>query len=227
MTSHRHRRRDSAASRERLKAAARQVFDEAGFEGARTQAIAARAGLITHYFGGKRGLYTAVLAEDIARAQARLAPSADAGSPWPERFDRYLAGLAAAFAENPALVRILTREQMQGARNLTAPVRRALLGFFETTRKLATQGAGARRLAPRDAHALHLSAVGCLIYALLTAPARATYARGGPRVPPFDWDRYVDHVRGLFRRGLELEAEPPRGRAGRNAAERRLRSKEE
>ncbi|MGW9193160.1 TetR/AcrR family transcriptional regulator [Micromonospora chersina] len=58
------RRRDAERTRERILEAALVEFGEHGFAGARTSAIAARAGvnqqLISYYFAGKEGLYQAL-----------------------------------------------------------------------------------------------------------------------------------------------------------------------
>jgi TetR/AcrR family transcriptional regulator len=59
------RRRDPAATRRKLLAAARREFAQQGFAGARVDEIAARAGvnkqLVYHYFGDKDAIYLAVL----------------------------------------------------------------------------------------------------------------------------------------------------------------------
>lgn len=59
------RKRDAAATREKLLNAALAEFSENGFSGARTAAIAARAGcnirMLYHYFGNKDGIYLAAL----------------------------------------------------------------------------------------------------------------------------------------------------------------------
>ena len=59
------RQRDAERSRRKLLAAALDEFSARGYTGARVSAIAARAGLnaqlISYYFGGKEGLYLAVL----------------------------------------------------------------------------------------------------------------------------------------------------------------------
>src|SRR3984893_11327714 len=71
------RRRNPAATRQKLLAAARREFAASGLAGARVDEIAARAGvnkqLVYHYYGDKDALYLAVLEwvyEEI-RAQER------------------------------------------------------------------------------------------------------------------------------------------------------------
>ena len=59
------RTRNSAKTKASILAAARVEFADRGFEGARVDAIAERAGankrLLYHYFGNKEDLYRAVL----------------------------------------------------------------------------------------------------------------------------------------------------------------------
>jgi AcrR family transcriptional regulator len=74
------RRRDAGRSRARLLAAATELFAERGYTGTALRAVAERAGvdaaLIARYYGGKDGLYQAVLAADPVVGAAR-----DPGAP--------------------------------------------------------------------------------------------------------------------------------------------------
>jgi AcrR family transcriptional regulator len=67
------RRRDAAATRDALLAAARALFDAHGFRGTTVRMIGERAGvdqaLIARYFGGKSELYQAVLADAGAQPE--------------------------------------------------------------------------------------------------------------------------------------------------------------
>jgi AcrR family transcriptional regulator len=66
------RPRDADASRRALLRAATKLFDERGYDAATTREIGERAGLdpalIARYFGGKSGLYMAVLADEERNA---------------------------------------------------------------------------------------------------------------------------------------------------------------
>ena len=72
------RARDSAASRRALLVAAGELFHERGYDGAKVRDIGERAGvdpaLIARYFGGKEGLYLAVLAEEDAAGDDPMDP---------------------------------------------------------------------------------------------------------------------------------------------------------
>ncbi|MGH2514312.1 MAG: TetR/AcrR family transcriptional regulator [Ktedonobacterales bacterium] len=73
------RSRDPEAAREAFLSAAEAIFARAGFDGARVEEIAARAGynkaLLFHYFGDKLGLYQAVVTrhcDQVAAGNARM-----------------------------------------------------------------------------------------------------------------------------------------------------------
>ncbi|PPK64449.1 helix-turn-helix domain-containing protein [Actinokineospora auranticolor] len=96
------RRRDPERTRALILAAAAAEFAAHGFAGARTSAIAERAGvnqqLIWYYFDSKDGLYRA-LAEVWQRRQRELVPP---GTPLPEQLRRY----ALEALDNPDGVRL-------------------------------------------------------------------------------------------------------------------------
>jgi AcrR family transcriptional regulator len=72
------RSRNAAASRQSLLEAAGALFHERGFDGATVREIGERAqvdpALIARYFGGKEGLYLAVLAEEGADDEGPMDP---------------------------------------------------------------------------------------------------------------------------------------------------------
>src|SRR6185295_1241672 len=69
--------RDAVATRQSLLDAATTLFAERGFDGARVDEIARRAGvnkaMISYHFGGKKALYNAILADDFGWVLERLA----------------------------------------------------------------------------------------------------------------------------------------------------------
>jgi AcrR family transcriptional regulator len=95
------RRRDPEGTREALLDAALHEFSRRGLAGARTSEIAARAGvnkqLISHHFGGKDGLYRAL----VERWLTAEAAYGDEGTP--------LSDLAAAYVEDGVRHRDLHR----------------------------------------------------------------------------------------------------------------------
>ncbi|GAB0105814.1 TetR/AcrR family transcriptional regulator [Nocardia sp. JMUB6875] len=109
------RRRDAERSRQALLDAALDEFAAKGFDGARVQEIADRAGvnkqLIAYYFGGKDGLY-----QEIQRGwPAAEAERADPELPLGEIAARYLSAILA----DPRPARLLVWRGLTGSGSAT------------------------------------------------------------------------------------------------------------
>lgn len=115
-------RRNPDASRQRILAAATEVFSEQGLDGARVDEIADRSGInkrmLYHYFGNKDELFGAVLEElyeTICRGSATL--DLDAGSP-PEAIHRLVDFALNFYLDNPHAMTLLNNENLHKARHL-------------------------------------------------------------------------------------------------------------
>ena len=125
------RARNSGKTKAMILVAARAEFAERGFEGARVDAIAERAGankrLLYHYFGNKEDLYRAVLLDaygEIRKGERAL--SLDQYGPV-EAMDRLVRFTFRHFLANPWFPRLLGTENLENARFLkTMPDIRAL-----------------------------------------------------------------------------------------------------
>jgi AcrR family transcriptional regulator len=116
------RQRDAARTKATILKAARDEFCEQGLNGARVDAIAARAKankrLLYHYFGNKEALYSAVLLdayEEIRRGEREL--SLGRYDPV-EAMDRLVRFTFRHFLANPWFPRLLAVENLQNARFL-------------------------------------------------------------------------------------------------------------
>jgi AcrR family transcriptional regulator len=202
--------RDADKTKAALLRAGRMVFADRGFEGARTQEIADRAGvnkaMISYYFDGKQGLFSEVLLDGLAEAIDAVGPLHLAEGAAPDRLSEFISTMARFLRANPDVARILVREQMGGARHIDAKVRKRFFDFFRTTQEILGEGLTSGRLREVDAHSTHLILVGSLVYYLLTEPARETYAKHGdaPGDSP-SWETHVENVRELFMRGLAVD----------------------
>lgn len=116
------RQRNSAKTKASILAAGRVEFADRGFEGARVDAIADRAGankrLLYHYFGNKEDLYRAVLLDayqEIRRGE--LALSLDQYDPV-QAMDRLVRFTFRHFLANPWFPQLLGTENIENARFL-------------------------------------------------------------------------------------------------------------
>src|SRR5947207_1724576 len=119
----------------RIIAAARDEFAQHGFEGARVDQIAQRAGvnkqLLFYYFHSKRGLFNAVLTRGAAELEQALASLAVAGD---GPLDRIAGALAAQFdflAAHPELVTLLTQAGRSDARPFAPAIKRLVILLAE------------------------------------------------------------------------------------------------
>jgi TetR/AcrR family transcriptional regulator len=123
------RRRDAQASRRAILDAAEEAFSARGYDGTSLGEIGRRAGvsaaLPNYFFGGKEALYRAVLERLLAEREARLEPVAARATATLEldgalrpALEVLIDGYIDFLVERPALVRLMAREALDGARRL-------------------------------------------------------------------------------------------------------------
>ncbi len=123
------RRRDATASRRAILDAAEQLFSRRGYDRTPLSEIGRRAGvsaaLPAYFFGGKQALYEAVLERLLLERERRLEPLAARAVEELERtgelrpaLELLIDGYVDFLIERPALVRLMGREALAGARHL-------------------------------------------------------------------------------------------------------------
>ncbi|MCT7377011.1 TetR family transcriptional regulator [Chelativorans salis] len=140
------RTRDPVRTRAAILAAARAEFSERGLEGARIDAIAARAAtnkrMLYHYFGNKDALYCAVLEEAYREIrEGERALQLDQYEPV-EAVERLVRFTFRHFLECPWFIALLTNENLMKARYLrTLPEMHGLHSpLVDQLRKLIHRG---------------------------------------------------------------------------------------
>ena len=111
--------RDGARTREGILAAAEELFARQGFDATSMQQIARSAGVAratpAYFFRSKAGLYDAVLARAVGRAQTAIARAYEAhdGSGAPaDAVDAYVDALLSFFADDQVFVCLIQRESL-------------------------------------------------------------------------------------------------------------------
>ncbi len=199
------RERNPARSRERILTAALTEFSAKGFAGARVEAIARRAGLnkqlISHHFGGKLGLYRAVMSRRRNKGGGEIAT---APGPMPDALPAFfeLAG------EDPEWIRVLLWETLEGESSRPALDDEAgsagghrSTGYEDRVARyrdrvawvVAEQTAG-RLPGDLDPHLLFLSLMGAALYPVLLPHVADLVCEEDTCTEAFA-ARYRDHLR--------------------------------
>jgi len=115
-------RRDARRTRARILDAAREAFCARGVDGATMESIARAAGvnkrLVYHHFGNKEDLYLAVLEQTyVARRRHDAVLAVDECDP-EEGMRRLIRAAFAYCREHPEYIKLLTVENLNGARHL-------------------------------------------------------------------------------------------------------------
>ena len=112
---------------ERILSAATEEFAENGFFGARTQAIADAAGvnkaMLHYYFRTKENLYSRVIQTALKKTLTRVSQSWLGPGPLKLRAERVVDSYMDSYEENPALLKIILREVVDGGKRLKEAVR--------------------------------------------------------------------------------------------------------
>lgn len=190
-------------TRAAIMAAGAQLFATKGFAetGVRDIAEAAECNqaLVSYHFGSKGGLYDAILADAVGRAQAIAAEGTGEGEPVRALVHTFVR----AIGSTPHFVPMLLREYLAPDRMLNPGTSRTLLGMMELTR-------GVLDALPKDAPAkgwdpqvVHLSIVGPLILFLVATPVREAVMREVEGVSTPTLDQFADGLATIMERALE------------------------
>lgn len=198
-------RRDPDATRQALLAAGAALFSERGFDAVPIDDVAARAGvnksLISYHFGGKRGLYTAVLASGFQEIAGRMEAAEAGAADAPAALHALLEVFAAFRAERPEFPGLFMREVLSsGVDPAVAP---HLLAIIGVVRRTVARGSREGSLRPVDPLLVHFGLLGALVFFSATEPARRRAAAEGrlPFAMP-EFPAFLRYLEELTLRGL-------------------------
>jgi len=138
------RRRDSAGTRSAILKAAEQIYAEYGLAGARTDAIAAAAGvnkaLLYYYFKSKEDLYQAVIGSQLREFGQQTRKVLSAKGPAGPILLRYISYHIDFIGTHPCYPRIFQRMMMEGDRTLVRIVREHSMPLMKMLVALLARG---------------------------------------------------------------------------------------
>jgi TetR/AcrR family transcriptional regulator len=200
-------RRDPDATRRALLEAGARLFPEKGFDGVSVEDLATRAGinkaLISYHFGGKRGLYVAVLESAFVEMAERLRTVEDGAPDAREGLHLFLRAFEDMTRGRPDFPALFLREAV--STGIHPAVLPHLLSIMRVTRRLAERGHREGLFRRVDPVLFHFALVGALGFFFATEPARR---RAAPHVPfkQPTAQAFIHHLEEMTVRGLAPEA---------------------
>ncbi len=129
---------------DRILGAAKDVFAEKGFAGARVEEIAGRAGVnkatLYYHIGDKKALYAEVIHDVIGNAARRLSSGIEAAKSPEDKVRTYIRTLLETFDENPQMPRLMMRELASGGQSLPEVFFEDLFSIFRTLSWIIEEG---------------------------------------------------------------------------------------
>lgn len=169
--------RDKEVSMAALCDAAEALFAKHGFAGTTLDMLVKKSGvnraMVSYYFGGKAGLYDAVIENLVREVMEYVSEQVDSEGDLETRFRSYVDALCHAFSARPTFPAILLREYMGGQNQERPGPFAQIIQFYRRTEALYKQGFEAGQFRELDPHQLHLSLVGPLIFFAVTQQFRA------------------------------------------------------
>lgn len=173
-----------------LEAALREFADE-GLEGARTDAIAAAAGvnkaLLYYYFKDKEALYGAVLDRVFGKLTERLHHALDASSTPREAILNYAGTHFDYIAESCLYPRLVQREFMRAGRSPSPHLRRIVSQFFKPLlgrlSAIVRDGIARGEFRPVDPQQFIFSMVGIIVFYFNSLPTVEMISGCDPLTP--------------------------------------------
>jgi TetR/AcrR family transcriptional regulator len=203
--------KEGRASRQALMDAGQDAFAELGFDGATVDEIARRArvnkAMISYHFGGKAGLYEAILRRTFTAAIDRLEALQDSPEPADVLLRRFVQGFGDIVGRNPTWPTMMLREVLSGGAHLNREMLPNFLNVFSLVREIVNRGMREGVFRPVNPFLTHLSLIGGLLFYFATAPMRERLAAEGmlPMKMP-ERKEYVRHMEELAVRALAADA---------------------
>jgi TetR/AcrR family transcriptional regulator len=201
------RERDAEATREALINAATELFAERGFDGAKIDAIARRAGvnkaMVSYHFAGKQGLYAVIFERDLAWVHDQFGAIDAALAPADDKLRRFIATVGELQVRRPSWAAMMLREVMSGGRHVEPRFLETFARVFALLQKIVAQGVREGTFRPVDPLFTHHTVMGSIVFFFAARPFRERMiAEGRVNVPTPDPAQFIAHVQELLTLGL-------------------------
>lgn len=196
----------SGDSKARLQAVAAELFAEKGYDAVSIRQIARNAGLnislVSYYFGGKEGLYRAVVENTFAPVLELFKQERETGGTVEERLRTFAHSLATLHRSHPGPLRLLQRELAAPSFYFGTLVGETAPAILSRISRLFAQGIEAgefrRDVTPVNAT---MAFLGMLNFYFVVRPMRELVVGGGEEL-----DRqFIDDALRVFFRGVGAE----------------------
>jgi len=210
----RNRAKDPEATRESLLSAATDLFAEHGFDGVRVEQIAEVSGinkaLINYHFGGKAGLYSAILKATFGGMTLGVGEIVSSDASPEEKLRRLIRAIGRMVEQRPNLPRMVLREILSGGERIDSETLPNFLAMFAAVRSIVEQGMSEGTFRDVDPVSTHLGLIGSLMFFFSTERFRREKLSGPSiELPPNfrqpDPAAYLAHIEEFMVRGLKAD----------------------
>lgn len=194
-------------TRDRILAAAAEVFASIGFAGARVDEIAARAGvnkaMLYYHVGDKDKLYATVLTETIDRVPPILHAALQQAETPNEKLQCVLDTLSTLPKSNPHFVPILLREIASGGATLPDEMLMRMAAIFRVVAEVLGEGVQKNAFRATDPLLTHVTLIGSMVFLVASQPIRQRLAKVAGIEHTHTLEDLARHTGDLILKGLE------------------------
>lgn len=169
-----------AETTRRILDTASEIFSESGFEGARVDEIARRAGVnkatIYYHIGDKQALYGQVIHDLFGNAAKQVVQNITASLSPQDKLKKYIHTLAGIVDRHPQIAAIMLREQAAGGKNLPELVAQDMAGFVGIITDILDEGVKQSIFIKTTPFLVHLMIIGAIVLFKMSMPIRSKYS---------------------------------------------------
>ena len=159
---------------------AAEIFSESGFEGARVDEIAKRAGVnkatIYYHIGDKKALYAQVIHDVFGNAADQVVRNNKTAKSPEDKLKIYIRTLAGLVEHHPELAAIMLREQASGGKNLPEVVVEDLAGIMGIISEILEEGKQRGIFIETVPFIVHLMIIGAIVLFKMSDPIRSKHS---------------------------------------------------